>query len=399
MHYVSTTEKSLPLPLLSDSTRAPKEWAVLLECASPACDSRRLAELSGSMDWSQLLVLAEEHGVLGHVAVRLGALENALVPAEVRATLVEHHRAQVFSTLRLTGELFHVLELFAAKGIAALAVKGPVLAMHAYGDPAMRSYGDLDLLVRQRDICLATECLQSDDFAPTVSVTAINAGKIPGQYLFSKPKGNLLLELHNDFTLRYFPRPLPLETLFARSTLVPIDGRDVPALTVEDELVYICVHGATHFWDRLGWIADVAALVTRQTAIDWESVGVIAKEVEAERMLHTGLLLASDVLNIHLPEKVLKKMREDAGAAKLAMQVRTWMTAADKRSPTLYERAAFRLLMRGSGFSALSYLLRLSLSPTEEDWKQEDLGKRRSILAAMRRPFRLMRKYGPGGKF
>ena len=387
------------LPLLSDSTRVPREWAVLFECASPACNSRRLAELSDSVDWSQLLILAEEHGLLGHLALRLGALENDRVPAEIRATLVERHRAQVFSTLQLTAELFHVLDLFAAKSIAALVVKGPVLAMHAYGDPTMRSYGDLDLLVRQRDICLATECLQSADFVPTVSFTAINTGKIPGQYLFSKPNANLLVELHNDFTLRYFPRPLPLETLFARSTFVTVDNRGVPALTVEDELVYICVHGATHFWDRLSWIADVAALITRETSIDWESVGMIAKEVEAERMLHTGLLLASDLLSTQLPEKVVKEMREDTGAAKLAMLVLTWMTAADKRSPTLFERAAFRLLMRGRGFSALSYLLRISLSPTEEDWKQDDQRNRRSILAAMRRPFRLMRKYGLGGKF
>jgi len=389
----------LLLPLLSDSTRAPREWAVLLECASPACNSRRLAELSDSVDWSQLLILAEEHGLLGHLAVQLGALEKDLVPAEVRAKLVERHRTQVFSTLQLTAELFHVLDLFAAKGIAALVVKGPVLAMHAYGDPMMRSYGDLDLLVRQRDIGLATKCLQSADFVPTVSVTAINTRKIPGQYLFSKPNANLLVELHNDFTLRYFPRPLPLETLFARSTFVTVDNRGVPALTVEDELVYFCVHGATHFWDRLSWIADVAALITRETSIDWESVGVMAKEVEAERMLHTGLLLASDLLCTQLPEKVVKEMREDTGAAKLAMLVLTWMTAADKRSPTLFERAAFRLLMRGRGFSALSYLLRLSLSPTEEDWKQDDRRNRRSILAAVRRPFRLMRKYGLGGKF
>jgi len=351
------------------------------------------------VDWSQLLILAEEHGLLGHLALRLGALENDLVPAETKATLVERHRAQVFSTLQLTAELFHVLDLFAAKSIAALVVKGPVLAMHAYGDPTMRSYGDLDLLVRQRDIGLATECLESADFLPTVSFTAINTGKIPGLYLFSKPNAKLLVELHNDFTLRYFPRPLPLETLFARSTLVTVDDRGVPALTVEDELVYICVHGATHFWDRLSWIADVAALITRQNGIDWDSVQAIAKEVEAERMLHTGLLLAADLLSAHLPEKVIKEVCEDTGAARLAKLGRTWMTATDKRSPTLFERAAFRLLMRGRGFSALSYLLRLSLSPTEEDWKQDDRRNRRSILAAIGRPFRLIRKYGPGGRF
>ena len=40
-----------------------------------------------------------------------------------------------------------------------------------------------------------------------------------------------------------------------------MDGRDVPALSLEDELVLICVHGAKHFWERLMWTADIAAMV------------------------------------------------------------------------------------------------------------------------------------------
>ena len=392
-------ESSLPLPVRPDSTPTPREWAALLECASPACDPHRLADLFRSLDWSRLLLLAEQHGVVGHLVVQMGTSgEDDVVPAEIRATYVERHRAQIFSTLRLTAELFHVLARFAAQGIAALAVKGPVLAMHAYGDPTMRSYGDLDLLVRQRDILHATECLQAANFEPTVSVTAIQAAKIPGQYLFAKPNANLIVELHNEFTLRYFPRRLPLERLFARSILVSVDGRDVPALSVEDELVYICVHGATHFWDRLGWIADVAALIARQTNINWENVDAMAKEVGAERMLHLGLYLASDLLHIHLPDAVLKDVRGDAGATKLAERVHGWLMAADHRAPTLFQRAAFRLGMRGNGFSALAYLLRLSFSPTEDDWQSGEDISQHNLLSAIGRPFRLARKYFRDGR-
>jgi Uncharacterised nucleotidyltransferase len=83
--------------------------------------------------------------------------------------------------MRMTAELFRLLNLFAAKDISAIVVKGPVLAMQACGDPAMRSYGDLDLLVRQRDIRRATESLQAVGYRATVSLRAIDAGKIPGQ--------------------------------------------------------------------------------------------------------------------------------------------------------------------------------------------------------------------------
>jgi len=53
---------------------------------------------------------------------------------------------------------------------------------------------------------------------------------------------------------------------------------DVSALSVEDELVLICIHGAKHFWERLMWIADVAALISAQTAINWSASQIPRKQ-------------------------------------------------------------------------------------------------------------------------
>jgi hypothetical protein len=262
----------------------------------------------------------------------------------------------------------------------------------------MRSYGDLDLLVRQRDIRRATELMSAAGYAAAVSLAAIDAGKIPGQYLFSKPDSKLIVELHNDRTLRYFPRRLPLEEFFARQVRVPLDGREVPALSVEDELVLICVHGAKHFWERLTWIADVAALVSRQTSIDWKRVEDSAKVVGAERMLHTGLRLASDLLGAQLPGKVQAAVQADVIAARLAEKVRQWLPAAGSAPPGLFQRAAFRLRMRGGLLSAPAYLLRLSLSPTEEDWEAGGKISHSRFRDVVRRPFRLARKYGRSAK-
>src|SRR5882762_2229855 len=211
---------------LSDVVSFRNEWSVLLECASASHDRERLQGLLRSADWARLLVLAEEHGVAGHLRAGLRGLREDLLPPEIRQTLVDLERAQIFSTLRLTAELFRILDRFTSEGIGVLVVKGPVLAVRAYGDPAMRAYGDLDLLVRQRDIRRATELMMEAGYDAAVPLAAIDAGKIPGQYLFSRPDSKLIIELHNDFTLRYFPRRLPLEDFFARQTRVSTDARE-----------------------------------------------------------------------------------------------------------------------------------------------------------------------------
>ena len=384
----------------SGVTSSTDEWSALLECASPTRDHQRLAGLLASVDWAGLLGLAEEHCLTGHLASRLRDVEETKVPPEVRQALTERHRALNFFTLQLTAELFRILESFSSEGICALVVKGPVLAVQAYGDPAMRTYGDLDLLVRQPDIRRATELMSAAGYTPGVPLSAIDSGKVPGQYLFSKADSKLIVELHNDCTLRYFPRRLPLEDFFVRQVRVPVDGREVPALSVEDELVLICVHGAKHFWERLMWIADVAALVSRQTDINWERVVDSVNAVGAGRMLHVGLRLASDLVGAPLPDKVQTAVQADVIAGRLAEQVCRWLPAAGSEPPGLFQRAVFRLRMRGGLISAPVYLLRLSFSPTEEDW-MDGAGaevKRHSFFDAVCRPFRLARKYGRAGK-
>ncbi len=160
----------------------------------------------------------------------------------------------------------------------------------------------------------------------------------------------------------------------------------------------ICIHGAKHFWERLAWIADVAALVSRQTSIDWERARASARAVGAEHLLNTGLRLAAEVLHAPLPQKVAALARKDAVAANLVARVLRWLPAAGYAPPGLFERAAFRLRMRGGLLAAPAYLLRLSFSPTEDDWQTGGKISHNRLLDALRRPLRLARKYGHGGK-
>jgi hypothetical protein len=374
------------------------EWPVLLECASAQPDAQKLSAVVRAANGPRLLELAAEHGVLGQLAGRLGKMDGESVPKETRQALLDGQRAQNFVTLRMTAELFRILDQFASAGIGALPVKGPVLAVRAYGDPAMRSYGDLDLLVRQRDIRSATELMTAAGYDAAVPLAIIDDGKIPGQYLFAKPGSNLLVELHNDFTLRYFPRQLPLERYFERQVRVQLDSREVPALSVEDELVLICVHGAKHLWERLMWIADVAALVSRQANLDWRRAAASAEEAGADRMLHVGLRLSEALLKLRLPGDILEKAKSDKAAANLTRQILSWLPAAGNAPPGLFERAAFRLRMHGGLLSAPAYLLRLLFSPTEEDWGTGGDENQSTFFDMIRRPFRLARKYSRGGK-
>lgn len=411
------------------------EWAALKACCTPLLDSEQLRRAVERVDWHALLELAEEHGVTQLVATILSEVLNSEVTAQGkdisaetrdeipspdvgtpkinsslnsrgasagwRATVTEILRAQTFFSLRMSAELFRLEERFAASGIGMMVVKGPALAVQAYGDVAMRKYGDLDFLVRDRDIATATKLMMDAGYAAEIPLSTIAAGKIPGQYMFRQAATKLLVELHSNRTMRYYPRPLPLEKLFARQARVNIEGRTIPAPCAEDHLVIICVHGAKHFWEKLLWIADVATLISRNTELRWELAHQSARDVGAETMLHGGLLLAAQVLQISLPAQVLQRAKADSAACAMTRQVLAWLPQAGEAQPDfqrgLLPRALFRMRMRGGAVAGVGYFLRLLFSPTEEDWDAGG-GASGGIADTLKRPFRLAKKHGGGGK-
>jgi hypothetical protein len=350
--------------------------------------------LNAGLDWDVLLELAEEHSVLGALAIRLRDTSFQAVPARAREKLLNRLRAQHLFTLAMTADLFQVLKDFSGAGIETVLVKGPLVSLLAYGDPAVRSYVDLDLLVRHETILTATRRMTALGFEADVPESAIEAGKIPGEYLFRRPETRRIVELHTERTFRYYPRPMPIEALFARQRPVLLDGQPVPALSLEDELVLNCIHGAKHFWERLMWVADIAAIVTRHAEIDWAKTRTAARDIGAERMLRLGLELGAVILGMKLPEEMAAEVARDRAMPGLCSQVARWLPLAGYASPGLGERALFRMRMRGELLAGIAYLLRLSLSPTEEDWEEGAEERRSWLWDAARRPLRLIHKYG-----
>ncbi len=349
------------------------------------------------LDWDLTLELAAEHSVLGTVAARLKELAFAGIPGDAREKLQSRMRSQHLFTLSMTAELFRILEEFAQTGIGTILVKGPLVSLLAYGDSSVRSYVDLDLLVRHEAILPASRIMTALGFEADVSEEAIGAGKIPGEYLFKRPGTQQVVELHTEKTFRYYPRAMRIGDLYARQRRMLLDGREVPALSLEDELVLNCIHGAKHFWERLMWPADVAGIVARHPEISWERARRAASDVGAERMLSVGLLLAESLLGVPVPSAMAAIVHEDGEVRDLVRQIESWLPSAGYAPPALRQRAMFRMKMGGGALAGMAYLLRLSLSPTEEDWAEGEDKHSSKIWEAIKRPFRLMRKYGQDG--
>ncbi len=356
---------------------------------------RILAIALGQPEWNALLAAASEHALTSLVCKNLQDCAPAALPAPWRERFSQSYFESSCRNLALTAELFRVLAALESRGVSATPYKGPVLASQAYGDVALREFSDLDIIVPQRQIAAAHQALLALGFSPEIAAgePSPSPRRTPGQYAYRKGAGTLV-ELHTEHTLRYFPAGLDLDALCARREPITVAGRQVRTFSPEDTLLLLSVHGSKHLWDRLSWIADIAALTARSRPDwrpDWALVLERARSWRVQRMLLLGVGLAARLFEAAPPDEVATCLRRDRVARQLIEQISRRFFSPEKIQVGVLRRFAFRVRMRGPFPQGLPYAVRLALMPTEHD-----RGKRRlpDPLYALLRPLRLARTYG-----
>jgi hypothetical protein len=275
--------------------------ALLLDaCRSGLASSPRRVEAAPdpSTDWEWLLAAAERHAVSPLLTRYLGESAEG-VPAAVLQRLRARFDANALRNVTLAHDLAALLERLAAAGVDAMPIKGPVLAISAYGDLALREFGDLDIVVRAADLVRARELFAGWGFEPATPLTAAGERALLASdhhIPLIGPGGRLTVELHWSLdNLRPGSR-LDGEWVWANARQVPLLGREVSALSWSALLVYLCVHGAKHWWSTLGWIRDVGGVLASAPPGELDAAPAIASAAGAERRLALGVLLAHELL-------------------------------------------------------------------------------------------------------
>jgi hypothetical protein len=332
---------------------APPAAELLLCCTAvrgDAVTAARIAELAADgVDWEHLRRNALKHGVIPLLYQRLAALRPAGMPDDALARLRRDQQRNSIRSLAITAELIRLLQYMERGGVQAVPYKGPALAQHVYGNITVRQFGDLDILVRPRDVPRAKALLCNEGYLPDRWPRRHREREFIRRHHaqpFQSADGRVRLELHWDFTPRALDVSFDLEALWRRLERRPLGSADVLTLPAEDLLLVLCVHGAKHCWSRLKGIRDVAETIVAHPALDWEWVVDEAGAVGAQRILWLGLFLAAELLGAVLPPNVRSHIVEDPMVPRLAGDVRARLFRDDVRHAVSADAQLFYLQMR-----------------------------------------------------
>jgi len=366
----------------------------LLLCCARTTAAPRLRELAaGEVDWEYLFQLARRHSVVPLVYVQLERHVSDLVPPPILSKFKQHYIENSARNTVLTAELCRLINLFRDEDIEAIPYKGPVLALFAYDDIALRRFVDLDVIVKKSDVLRAREILLKEGYTPSKSLSPSQQElllRTQHNLQFSRDHHQLIVELHWEVAPHLFASTVNGERLWQDLITLDLNGTPVKTFSAEDLLFSLCVHGSRHLWERLGWICDVAELITRQP-LDWTALIKRAASADAERMILLGVHLAIRLLDAPVPPEVKERCDSDPRLASLADNIIEHLFNGPTHVPaTSREIFKYNISVRKTLSARARYLLYM-FRPTDRDLGSHSLPPSLNFAYYLTRPFRLFR--------
>lgn len=304
------------------------ETELLLCCArtvvGPAQAARLRALLGYGVHWAHVIRSAQRHHMLPLLYSNLNALHRDAVPEAALSELQDRFNTNAARNLFVTHELLKLLDLFDRHRIPAVPFKGPTLAALAYGDPFLRTFGDLDILVHKQDVFRAQDLLISRGHRPRFQEgLASKTGDLESAYAdsFVSEDARIGVDLHWHITYRYHFVPVDTELMWERISPVSLIGDAVHTFSTEAMLLILCIQGTKDSWKSLKHICDVAELLRVPRQIDWSWLIEQCNRCGAKRIVAIGLLLANEVLEAPVPSGILQRLRADRAVQSVAMEV------------------------------------------------------------------------------
>jgi hypothetical protein len=211
---------------------------------------------------------------------------------------------------------------------------------------------------------------------------------------FDNPYNGLRIEIHWELLSRNYAISWSTESLWKKKKNIPINHVPVPTLSYEDLLLYICVHGSKHLFERLEWICDIDRVVRVHNAdIDWERVSQTAKNTGIYRMFLLGLALAQSFFTLPLPEEIRQEIKKDRMLTEIIQKIiiLNFSTPKNKTVDTGYFILLLQMRERLSDQLRFSY--QAFFAPQFNDFNYLPLPKYLHFLYPFVRLFRLGKKY------
>lgn len=198
----------------------------------------------------------------------------------------------VKQNMLMTAELMQLLKFLKENNIDVIPFKGPILSQIAYEDVISRQYCDLDILVKKENLLKFVQLLNKYDYEISINEKFLKNEKLLeiGSDFSVFSKNNTHFEVHWNLFRKLINNDFNKYKIWDNKKTVFLNNISINTIETNNNLLYLCIHGSKHLWERIEWITDIERLVSKYE-IDWEYVLLQSKNLKNRRMFLLGILI------------------------------------------------------------------------------------------------------------
>lgn len=268
------------------------------------------------LDWYRLYQLAKSHSVLGAFTEGIRQIEPITLNTALRKKLFEQQKKRLIRNLEGIKLLKEVSENFIQNDIPFLLYKGPLLTHQLYKNIGLRSYADLDVLIRQEDLEKINLLLIKKGFKPKTEGN--NFKKIIRQnHELTFINSNQLIhsiDIHWRFIHRFFVSA-NYQYLHDHDLIKNIDWLNLSLKTFHDDFLPVALiihHGGSELWLKLKYSLDFALLSHHYSRkINWENVDRICQDLKIQNFLYITFAINQHLFQTTIPKTIETHVKSD----------------------------------------------------------------------------------------
>ena len=209
--------------------------------------------------------------------------------------------------LLLLDKGLEIIREFENNNIDYLVLKGLYLAFSAYPDAGLRSMADIDLLIKREDLDKVDIVLARLGYIES----SAKAQRVYGCDATFSGKDATSVDIHwNLCQYERFKGVINItQDFWSRAQEYSLNGAKVRSLCAEDHILYVALHYAlVHVFSLPNGAYDLSYLLN-DNKLDWGKIINNASKYGIKTTLYYGLLKASQLNPLMLPDFVLRRLK------------------------------------------------------------------------------------------
>lgn len=282
-----------------DKYNPPPEFMFMLSLAL-----QNIPQMQDSVDFEKFDTLVKKNRIQPLILAGIKKMPSEYVQNnDVFQKLIDNQSNYSLTCICQIQALAESVDIFTKKGIRVLSLKGPILASEIYGDPALRTSRDLDILVSESDLDKA--CEELENLGYTKEINVFNKTPLRKKLLEKNgeemhrvyKKGNICIELHWRLSFRI---NISFDDLWKSSRKTVLFGKEIHYLGEYDNISYLITHAAGHGYHRLRWLIDIYELFKKSNT-DLTAVYEYMANLNVGTLFLETLFVIYSLPNLSLP--------------------------------------------------------------------------------------------------